>query len=142
MKITLDVYLNIEETLVDPVTIPGPRLVLLGDRSFTGPLTIRLDIDSPHGFPTDAVAESMPCRLRGQEQGFVLAVGPTIEVAFELHGAYQKAQEREQRYRGLFYNSHSPMLLLRPATGEIVAMDTTATVPSGDVEAAPQAAGR
>jgi PAS domain S-box-containing protein len=37
----------------------------------------------------------------------------SIKMAFELF-------DREQRYSSLFYNTHSPMLLIRPETGHIV----------------------
>lgn len=50
----------------------------------------------------------------------------TIEVAFELFEAYQAAREREQRYRAVFYNAHSPMLLIRPGSGEIVSANPAA----------------
>jgi PAS domain-containing protein len=50
----------------------------------------------------------------------------TIEVAFHLHEAHQRVQEGEERYRALFYNSHSPMMLLRPETGEIVSVNPDA----------------
>lgn len=49
-----------------------------------------------------------------------------IDVAFELFEAHQRAHEREERYRALFYNSHSPMMLLRPGSGEIVAVNPAA----------------
>jgi PAS domain S-box-containing protein len=50
----------------------------------------------------------------------------TIEVAFELFEAYQSLWEREEQYRALFFNSHSPMMLIRPHTGEIVAVNPAA----------------
>jgi PAS domain S-box-containing protein len=44
----------------------------------------------------------------------------SINMAFELFNANQNIREREQRYRSLFFNNHSPMLLIRPSTGEII----------------------
>ncbi|MCF7916105.1 MAG: PAS domain S-box protein, partial [Spirochaetaceae bacterium] len=44
----------------------------------------------------------------------------SINMAFELFEAHREVKEREKRYESLFYNSHSPMMLLRPGTGEII----------------------
>lgn len=55
-----------------------------------------------------------------------LVLWDTIEVAFELFEAYQAAREREERYRAVFYNAHSPMLLVRPSSGEIVSANRAA----------------
>ena len=44
----------------------------------------------------------------------------SINMAFELFEAHREVKEREKRYESLFYNSHSPMMLLRPGTGEIL----------------------
>jgi CheY-like chemotaxis protein len=43
----------------------------------------------------------------------------SINMAYELFEAHRKVEERENRYKALFYNSHSPMLLIDPETGRI-----------------------
>lgn len=44
----------------------------------------------------------------------------SVRMALELFDAYRESKEKEQRYRALFYNTHTPMLLIRPESGEIV----------------------
>ncbi len=49
----------------------------------------------------------------------VFCLKQTLEQATRLCAAINPAHSQELSYGALFYNSHSPMMLLRPSTGEI-----------------------
>lgn len=48
------------------------------------------------------------------------ALRSSIETAFDLFKSHREIQESEERYRALFENSQSVMLLIDPQTGDIV----------------------
>ncbi|MDZ7795323.1 MAG: PAS domain S-box protein [Spirochaetia bacterium] len=50
----------------------------------------------------------------------------TINMAFDLFEAHQNVKEREKRYKSVFHNSHSPMMLIEPETGNIIDVNRAA----------------
>src|SRR6056297_1832527 len=51
----------------------------------------------------------------------------SINMAFELFEANCEVKERENRYKTIFYNSHTPIVLFEPETGNIIDVNWAAS---------------
>ncbi|MDZ7793230.1 MAG: PAS domain S-box protein [Spirochaetia bacterium] len=88
----------------------------------------------PIVFLTSHSEKEMVDRVKGiTRYGYVLknsgefVLIESINMAYELFEAHSEVQEREKRYKSIFYNSHSPMMLIEPATGNIVDVNPSAS---------------
>lgn len=81
-------YIEFTAELTHAVKMPGPRLMLIGDTSFSGPLSLRVAADRPRGFDPKEISTGTRCTLRtlttGEATGTrVLTVGGVLEIEFE-----------------------------------------------------------
>lgn len=94
-------YLRISEAYTEDLGMPGPRLILLGGETFDGPLTMRLESPDAGGFDPSGLVAGAPCRLRAihggreGEEGYVLSIGPTQEVVFQLPATAEESTEAD-----------------------------------------------
>jgi PAS domain S-box-containing protein len=89
--------------------------------------TILEEHDLPIVFLTSHAEKEMVDKVRNiTRYGYVLKKSgefvllESINMAFQLFNANAHIREREQRYKALFFNNHSPMLLIQPDSGDIV----------------------
>jgi hypothetical protein len=82
-------YIQFDAEHTAALDIPGPRLVVIGGPTFSGPLSLRVQPDAPRGFEPDQLSTGTPCRLRaattteGRGTVHVLATGDALEIEFE-----------------------------------------------------------
>lgn len=82
-------YIEFTSEVSHAVQMPGPRLVLIGGPTFSGPLSLRLEADGPRGFDPNQVSTGTRCTLRtptiagGSGTTRVLTIGGSLEIEFE-----------------------------------------------------------
>lgn len=76
-------YVAFTREALDEPGAPGPPLVLLAGEGFEGPLSVQLAGSDPGGFRPDGLTPGDACRLRSGTGGYVLGVGPALDVAFD-----------------------------------------------------------
>lgn len=90
-------YVRVRSDLTESLPFRGPRLVLLGDRHVSGPLTIEVGGDSTRGFDPGNIAAEATCQLRTATTSarggtrYVLVVGDTLEISIN-----RRLLEREE----------------------------------------------
>lgn len=80
-------YLEFDRDLTTGVSVPGPRLVLLGGSTVAGPLTIELDTPDGSAFDPQSVETGAAIGLHRSAvqspEPYVLSIGGVIELEFE-----------------------------------------------------------
>lgn len=90
-------YIRVRSDLTESLPFRGPRLVLLGDRHVSGPLTIEVGDDGTRGFDPGTIEAEATCQLRAATTtardgaSYVLVVGDTLEVSID-----QRLLERDE----------------------------------------------
>lgn len=82
-------YVTVRGDLTESLQVRGPRLILLGDRAVSGPLTVEVGKGRAGRFDPSGIDTDAPCRLRTAttttrtNTGYVLVVGDTLEVTID-----------------------------------------------------------
>lgn len=80
------VYIKFKSQYTQAIEMPGPRLVVIGGPTFSGPLSLRVQPDEPRGFDPNQISTGTRCRLRTATTGegggtsHVLAIGSALEI--------------------------------------------------------------
>lgn len=82
-------YVRLRSDLTDTLPFRGPRLILLGTRDASGPLTVEIGDEAPGGFDPRSIDTDAGCQLqtagsrtRG-DTNYVFVVGKTLDVRID-----------------------------------------------------------